>query len=121
MSAEEAAARVEYPLTFDVLGTSRRFSDTTLSGPDLINTHDPSTTSSGLWSDFDDPRTDDTAGWIDKFAAMALSEAVHEALEWFRVDGQQYLDPHGCQADAINAEVTALCARLALLRQGSAS
>jgi hypothetical protein len=32
---------------------------------------------------------------------MAVGEAVHEVLEWFRVDGQLWLDPHGRHEDRI--------------------
>lgn len=33
--------------------------------------------------------------WIECFLRAAVSEAVHEALEWFQVDGRAWLDPHG--------------------------
>jgi hypothetical protein len=37
--------------------------------------------------------------------AVVLGEAVHEALEWLRVDGEQFLDPHGHAESGIHQAV----------------
>ncbi|GIG93017.1 hypothetical protein [Plantactinospora endophytica] len=63
----------------------------------------------------------DEAGWIDRYANYAVNEAVHEALEWFRVDGHPWLDPHGPAENEIYDAVNDLVDRLASIRARHAS
>jgi hypothetical protein len=51
--------------------------------------------------------------WHNHFLCMAVNEAVHEVLEWFRVDEARYLDPHGQHLSAIVTAATGLAFALA--------
>lgn len=117
--AEEAARRCEFQLTYARSPVRREFSPGWLDGPDLPDAYREGGTTSGAWMDgdslYDGPATAD--GWIDRYAAMAVNEAVHESLEWMRVDGRPWLDPHGGSELLIYEAVGGLCARLAELRR----
>jgi hypothetical protein len=68
---------------------------------------------SGDWEQFDPPLDEQgqiiahltVDDYVRKYVEMALAEAVHEALEWTRVDGRPYLDPHGPSQDRIHRAV----------------
>ena len=47
-----------------------------------------------------------------------MNEAVHEALEYFQVDGKPYLDPHGKHDLRIYELVNELTTQLANLAEG---
>lgn len=119
-AAELAAARVSFQLTYARADRVRMFSPGVMSGPSIPNAYGGDLNASGDWEDGDDDadpyasRTE--AEWIGRYANYAINEAVHEALEWFRVDGKPWLDPHGEDQDVIYGEVNALVARLAAIR-----
>lgn len=52
-----------------------------------------------------DPTVED---YVREYLGMAVAELVHEALEWTRVDGRPYLDPHGLAEDRIHRAVEQL-------------
>ncbi len=117
-AAERAAARVSFQLTYDRAQVQRVFTAGFLSGPSLPNAYgDDHVRQVGEWDDPDSGlRRLDEAGWVNQFASYAVNEAVHEALEWFRVDGVPWLDPHGPAEDAIYKAVDDLVRRLAAIR-----
>ena len=42
---------------------------------------------------FDDTSVD----WVAAMFSATVIEATHEALEWFQVDGERYIDPHDAE------------------------
>ncbi|MFY1595525.1 hypothetical protein [Micromonospora sp. WMMD737] len=119
-TARAAAERVTFQLTYDRTPTPRRFEPGELTGPDIPCAYGSPITQSGGWEvpdDYDHSGLTE-AEWIDRFAAYAVAEAVHEALEWFRVDGRPWLDPHGRAEQQVHQAVDELCVRLAGIRAG---
>jgi len=118
---ERAAARCEFQLTYARSPVRREFGPGWLSGPNIANAYRPGGTSPGEWLDpSDEFMADDPdlveGDWIAKYAGYAIQEVVHEALEWFRVDGAPWLDPHGRHDDLIYAAVGELIAKLEEIR-----
>lgn len=134
-ASERAAARTTFQLTYGRSPVERKFFAGQLTGPSIPNAYaDPDGTfdttedpwcvagldASGDWEDGPDgdteflDRTED--GWIDRYANYAINEAVHEALEWLRVDGLPWLDPHGDYETAIYGAVNDLASRLTEIR-----
>jgi len=131
-----AAARASFDLTYGRAERPRRF---VVDGIESIEEIDNSryghvanapATSSADWNNDGDGDVDldlDNHGrlrrvneqdWFDDFARSAVGDGVHEVLEWLRVDGQLWLDPHDPDVEtAIRAEVDALARRLATLRE----
>lgn len=119
-AAESAAARVSFALAYARTGP-REFSAQEMDGPMVPNAYGDGEQWI-LWVDGDDPDEISEDGFVDKFARMAISEAVHEALEWFRVDGEPWLDPHSMVAEAEVLELSRrFAADLAALRKRSLS
>lgn len=137
--AAAAAERVSFQLTYGRSPVQRRFSPGELTGPPIPCAYGNPLDASGGWTDSsadtpasqdggwydsrdwpdpDDPACRSEQQWVDVFAGYAVNEAVHEALEWFRVDGRPWLDPHGTPADEdeITGAVDELVARLAAIR-----
>jgi hypothetical protein len=117
---EQHVARVEFRLTYAALPEGRKFYPDAMDGPDVPDAYGPpGRTAPGEWHggdvlDSDDPTVTDRE-WFAHWAQMAINEAVHEALEWLRVDGRPWLDPHGAHEKAIYVEVARLCDKLAAL------
>ncbi len=118
-AAEVAAARCEFQLTYARSPIRRMFGAGMLDGPNIPDAYRPGTTSPGEWLGGDgiESGITDPDEWVNRFASYAVNEAVHEALEWMRVDGGPWLDPHGPAEDVIYAAVNALCDRLAAIRR----
>jgi len=121
-NADAASRRVTFQLTYARATQPRTFQPGLLGGPPIPCAYDADPLGQpGDWYDSsEDPgsnpaRTEDQ--WVDRYASSAVQEAVHEALEWFRVDGQPWLDPHGDAEDAVHEAVGVLCARLAEIRR----
>lgn len=116
---ERARQRVDFRLTYDKCDP-RDFEVDMLHGPYVPDAFSENGVQVGEWYQGDGPDYDDpeaTEGdWHDHFAAMAVNEAVHEALEWFQVDGRPWLDPHGESERAIYQAVNDLCKKLASLK-----
>lgn len=117
-AAERAAKRIDFQLTYARSEQAREFTPGWLSGPQIADAFRPGSTASGEWSNPDDEaRADLTEDeWIERFASYAINEAIHEALEWFQVDGRPWLSPHGKSEDMIYVLTNRLCAELAELR-----
>lgn len=119
-AAKAAAERVSFQLTYARADKPRRFQPGFLDGPDIPCAYGGELNASGAWEDGGDlgevfaDRSEDQ--WIDRYASYALNEAVHEALEWFRVDGKPWIDPHGRDEDEVYAAVGELVAKLAGIR-----
>lgn len=124
MTFEQAARRVEYRPTY-ASTEPREFFEDGLFGPHVPNAyHDASdpaspSTQCGEWYHGSDIPGEEASQseWLAHFAAMCVAEAVHEALEWYRVDGKPWLDPHGTHEQAIHGAVTELTDRLAKLAE----
>jgi hypothetical protein len=104
-----AADRVDYRLTFAREKKARRCHVSGIDGSDLPNAYwgrgNPESfrTGSGAWDDPQHPAPDaPEQDHIDRWFQTAVREAIHEALEWFWVDGQIYLDPHGEHENTIH-------------------
>jgi len=118
-SAESAAQRVDFQLNYSRASEKREFSQGELTGPTIDCAYGSKTRQSGGWYQPDDHSYVETARperWlIDRYAGYAIAEAVHEALEWFRVDGKPWLDPHGKHEGLIHEHVEKLADALATL------
>lgn len=103
-ACEQAAARVNYRLTYAATDQPRKFASDVMFGPKVPNSYRPDELSEGDW--FDNRVGDNTVeSWFERFFERAVSEAVHEALEWFQVDGKPWLDPHSTKiGDEISVE-----------------
>lgn len=121
-----AAERVDYRLTYDRTDTPRRCHSAGINGPQLPNAYfgranskdDSEPLGSGDWEDPEHPQDDaPQAVHIDRWFVTAVRESIHEALEWFWVDGETLLDPHGEDEDAIHKLSGSFAERLLALRQ----
>lgn len=116
------AARTEYQLSYHRAPKRREFHEWGLDGPLIDNAYtDPDSDheASGDWDDpelLHSPLTEQ--GVFARFFSMAVNEAVHEALEWFRIDGQIVLDPHGQHESTIFKVVGEMIDGLWSLRTG---
>jgi hypothetical protein len=90
---DAAAARVSYQLMISRSRMYREFSRDGLTGPDIDCARTPGGSSLGGWTD-PPPSGLTEQECVDWFQMIALQECVHEALEWFQVDGKPWLDPH---------------------------
>ncbi|MEU1813144.1 hypothetical protein [Micromonospora aurantiaca (nom. illeg.)] len=121
-AALAASARVSYQLTYARSPSRRRFTPGELTGPDIPCAYDGPIAASGDWEDSRDldeihpDRSED--GWINRYGGYAIAEAIHEALEWLRVDGQPWLDPHGPNSTQVSAAMDDLVAQLIRIRTG---
>lgn len=118
---DQIAERITYRLTFDATGP-RAMGPCYLEGPGIPDAYNPDAISSGDWCHEDGPALDDPAvnehDWLTHYLSMAIGEAVHEALEWFQVDGKPWVDPHG-EHDALIARLSnELADKLASLAKG---
>lgn len=122
---DRAAARVDYQLTYARAKKPRQFHSYGISGDPLPNAYygregyarpNQPEVGSGEWDDPDHPTTTDEQKHIDRWFTSAIAEAVHEALEWFWVDGEIYLDPHGPASVAISDLSTEFAEKLLLLK-----
>ncbi|MFC4859168.1 hypothetical protein [Actinophytocola glycyrrhizae] len=111
---------MSYRLAFGATD-ARQFRPGELFGPDAPDARGVRDRVPGDWGKIDCPdETDPTVSeqdWITHFLTLALNEAVHEVLEWFQVDGVQYLNPHGAHEAAIVEHVDALAEQLARLAE----
>lgn len=112
----EFAQRFSFQLTYGRSPVPRRFSVDGISGPQIDNAYEPHERErsddtapgdwdSGEWGGTEYPEEE----WRAHFFNWAISEAVHEALEWFREDGKILLDPHG----PAELKIHDLCSRFA--------
>lgn len=89
--------RLTFHLTYGY-APDRDFHPGFISGPDIPNAYNPTGIPSGGEWEMGDLAPDDDATdeqILASFFAAAVSEATHEALEWFKLDGTTVLDPHG--------------------------
>ncbi|MEU1813246.1 hypothetical protein [Micromonospora aurantiaca (nom. illeg.)] len=122
-AAVAASARVSFQLTYARAPRRRHFTPGELTGPDIPCAYDGPIAASGYWEDSRDldevhpDRSEDD--WINRYAGYAVAEAIHEALEWLRVDGQPWLDPHGRNSRQVHAAVDDLVNQLIGIRSGA--
>jgi hypothetical protein len=120
-----AAERVDFRLAYDATDEPRRMHGWGINGPMIPNAYygrglDDSNRqpiSNGDWEDPDHPPISAPEDeHIERWFVAAVSESIHEALEWFWVDGRIFLDPHGKREDAIHALSTRFANDLLALR-----
>lgn len=120
-----AAARVDFRLSYDATDEPRRAHGWGINGPEIRNAYygrglddtDRPEFSSGDWEDPDHPPADASEDeHIEAWFGSAIRESIHEALEWFWVDGEMFLNPHGKQEDAIHHLSGVLVKELLALR-----
>lgn len=119
---DKAASRVSFQLTYTRADAPRAFEPGVLAGPWIADAYRPGERSPGDWESPDGALLADQdelteAEWVDHYAGYAIAEAIHEALEWFRVDGRPWMNPHGRAEDRIHELVGALCERFAEMRR----
>ncbi len=103
---ERASNRVTYDLSFKRAETPRQFDSYELAGDQIDDAYaPPGKKSYGGWScpHFSEIDGNEEA-WLQEFFCVAVTEAVHEALEWFRIDGRLVMNPHGKNETAIILE-----------------
>ena len=94
---ESASQRVDYQLSFRRSREQRVFGEGELNGEDIDCARTNGNKSLAGWYDRPVPGLIDQMSeedWVNWYQMMALQECVHEALEWFNVDGEPWLDPH---------------------------
>lgn len=128
-AALTASNRCSFQLSYHRSQLVRSISPGLIDGEYIDDAYNPGESTPGEWENgpamppFDDatPMTSvSVEEWTDHYASMAVNEAVHEALEWFQVDGEPWLDPHGEHEDMIYELVNELARKLADLRSGRA-
>lgn len=124
-AGEQAAERCSFQLAYTRAATRRAIHPGMIRGDDIDDADTEGDLTSGTWNAADHPAEQYTPAetrlvladeWIDHYASMAVNEAVHEALEWFHVDGERWLDPHGDGETATYDAVDRLCRALAKIR-----
>lgn len=113
---EQASARVSFQLSYQRSPETRRFDGDGITGPWIDDARTVGGSSPGEWSHDYPAAFADEAAWLARFFEAAVNEAVHEALEWFHVDGEPVLDPHGPRESEIYGVVNDMAKRLWDLR-----
>lgn len=116
--AHATAQRCRFDLVFRRSDRSRPIWPGYLGGQSIDDARRPGCTSPGGWEHIPNSLPDSTnpADWVDHYAAMAIAQSVHEALEWFQLDGKPWLDPHDygiTHVDGVTTEIDALVDELA--------
>lgn len=94
--------RLSFHLTYGY-APQRSLETDCITGPNIPNAYDPSgPLSSGEWDLGQTALPSSAEQAFTVFFTAAINEAVHEALEWFRLDGRPVLDPHGEHEIAIH-------------------
>ena len=89
--ARADAGRVDYRLNYGCTDEPRRCHAFGIDGPDIPDAYEPGKTASGNWEIGYFVGEEPIRDWF----GAAIREAIHEALEWFKVDGRPLLNPHG--------------------------
>ena len=120
------ATRCRFDLTFRRATRPRPIRPGHLGGELIDDARHIGHHNSGGWEHLPNslPDSDNPQDWADHYASMAIAQSVHEALEWFQVDGRPWLDPHDhaiTHNDGVSTDIDALvdefAARLAQLRR----
>ena len=110
-----AADRVSFDLHFKRADKPRKFGRGELTGGEIDDAFaPPGQKSAGYWEcpHFMDMEDVNENAWLQEFFAVAVTEAVHEALEWFRIDGKLMINPHGKNENAIMLETSVFARQL---------
>jgi hypothetical protein len=118
---EQAVSRVDHRLIYGRTEKPRTWKREELEGPDIPDAFHEGKLSPGAWLQQIQISRDEEEfsqeDWLAHFLSMAVNEAVHEVLEYFRVDGRPYLNPHGQCEEEIYILVNELAAELAGLAE----
>lgn len=127
-AAQRAAHRMAFQLTYARSGEKRRFEPGILTGPNIPCAYGGELNASGEWNDGDDLSLNEERVHgphrrrLDRPVRQLRGQrAVHEALEWLRVDGAPWLDPHGEAMREIYAAVGRLVDELDEIRRRHAT
>lgn len=112
-SADELYSRWSYGLTFARANEGeRKFHPFGMTGPHIPNSYQNKKSgplSNGSW---DQDIMDSGDNVLCHVVSCVVNEAVHEALEWLRLDGEVLLDPHGMYETRIYNATHQLAAEL---------
>lgn len=86
---EKAKARVEYQMTF--AKAPREFHESGIIGPRIPSSRGEGDADGSWAQEWDEGNEGE---YIVQFFVGAISEAIHETCEWFKVDGELLVDPH---------------------------
>lgn len=108
--------RWSFDLTYDKAPEgSRAFHQWGMTGPEIPNAYQNPKSLPTSTSNWDSDVMDNGDDILHHVLSCAVNEAVHEALEWLRLDGETLLDPHGTHEMEIFAAVSSLTSRLTSL------
>lgn len=121
----DAQERCSFQLTYARALHQREFDSGEISGEMIDDAYHPGRKSPGDWSNgLDTPEFNEDGSiredvsfeeWVEHFFSMAVSEGVHEVLEWFQFDGEPWLDPHGKHDQEISVIVSEFAKKLIAL------
>lgn len=119
-----AAGRTSFQLSYRRSPEQRVFHRNGLTGPRIDCAFNPDGFGAGDWEEPEawarpcDPDTDEPMGdptsvdeWHAAFFDLAVAEAVHEACEWFKVDGRTVVDPHAPHLRSVCYDAAVAAAR----------
>ena len=112
--------RVSFDLTFRRAVESREWHQSGLRGPQIDDSLAPGETVPGgwdtlLWENL--PEDPDEEEWLAEMLTAVMAEGVHEVLEWFMVDGQRYLNPHGPTALEVHRKIMEFTKEIVKIRK----
>lgn len=102
MNFEEAQERARFDLSYKKSHTQREFCQDGTTGEMITCAYSGKPEVSGEWY-HNFPGSDEDVDWFRYFLRAVVAEVVHEGLEWFKVDGRCFLDPHGAHEFRIHA------------------
>ena len=112
--------RVSFNLTFKRAVESREWHESGLRGPQIDDSlADGQTVPGGwdalLWENL--PENADEEEWLAEMLTAVMAEGVHEVLEWFMVDGERYLNPHGPTALEVHRKIMEFTQEIVKIRR----
>lgn len=114
---------MSFQLSYRRARIRRQFTGDTITGEPIDNAYGPGMSVGGWydseWPSETSPRPATEDDYIRKYVRMAIAESLHETLEWLRVDGQPWLDPHSTsKAQAVVDVIHDFIDRLEQVRNG---
>ena len=119
---QDAAGRIRYRLGFKydphvTFTHAPSWNQAVIERPPMANAYRPTNHAEkqpGEWM-WDSAPTDVTSDLaVRRYFEAAIAEAIHEVCEWFRVDGDIYVDPHSQQFEDASYEAGRAATRVIL-------